>query len=88
MRNNFCSFLSFNASPYFQLKQLFHIYFFIVFFFHNARKSCAPFVKLLFPNDKFLHRKSPNIFPFSQPPPQPKNPPENVFTLPNNHYYM
>ena len=44
-------------------------------------------MKLFFPHDKNLQRKFPQHIPlFSTP--QPKNPPENVCTLPNNHYYM
>ena len=29
-----------------------------------------------------------NMSPLLNPSPQPKNPPENVCTLPNNYYYM
>ena len=46
--------LSFNAAYYFQLKKI--IYFFMLFF-NDARKSCAPFTKILFPHEKLLHGK-------------------------------
>ena len=72
MGNNFCFFLSFNAVPYFQLKELFHIYFFIVFFLNNASKSCASFMEIFFPHDKLSMESSPSISPSSQPLPQPK----------------
>ena len=71
-------------------KKTFHIYFFIVFL-NNAKKSCAPFIESLFPHEKFFHGK---ILPLKNPPlpqlalPNQKNPPENVRTLPSNHYYM
>ena len=49
--------LSSNAGPYFQLKTLFHIYFFIVFL-NNARNSCPlPFMAIFPPHDKFLYGK-------------------------------
>ena len=81
--------LSFNAAPYFQLKKTFSYLFFYCVFLNNARKSCAPFMEIFFPHDKFLQEKFPQHIPlFSPSSPQPKNPPENVCTLPNNHYYM
>ena len=43
-----------------------------------------PAIEILFPHEKFLHG---NILQ-RNPLPKPKNPPENVYTLPNNHYYM
>ena len=69
MRNNSLFVLSFNASPYFQLKKIFHIYFFIVFL-NNARKSCAPFMKNIFPHDKVLQGKFLLTYlPLLKPPP-------------------
>ena len=48
-------------------KKRFHIYFFIVFL-SNASKSCAPFMEIFFPHDKFLDWKFPKHFPlFSTP---------------------
>ena len=70
MSNN----LSFNTAPHFQLKKLF---IFIFRFFYNARKSCAPFIEILFPHGKFLHGKiltrNPNPLNF---PPQPEKSPQ------------
>jgi len=45
--------LSFDAAHYFQLK--FFLIYFLIVFLNNARKSCAPFMDILFPHDKFLH---------------------------------
>ena len=88
MSNNFCFFLSFKASPYFQLKKLFHIYFFIVFSLNNASKSYTPFMEIFFSHDKFSMESPPAYPPLLNPSPNQKDPPENACTLPNNHYYM
>ena len=45
-------------------------------------------MEIFFPHDKFLHGKISPHTPSPQPLPQPKNPPESVCTLPNNHYYV
>ena len=63
----------------------FSVLFFSLFFYSNARKSCALFIEFLFPHDIFLQGK---ILPHSTlpstPPPNQKNP----NTLPNNHCCM
>ena len=68
--------LSFNAARYFQLKKKF-IYFLIFFFLNNARKSCALFMEILFPHEKFLHGKilPRNPLPPTHPPPRGKKSP-------------
>ena len=46
-------------------------------------------MEIFFPHDRFLNGKFPQHIPLlPTPPPNQKNPPENVCTLPNNHYYM
>ena len=45
-------------------------------------------MEIFFPHDKFLQGNFPQYIPLFPTPPQPKNPPENVCTLPDNHYYM
>ena len=45
-------------------------------------------MEIFLPHDKFLHGKFPQQFPLLNLSSQPKNPPENVYPLPNNHYYM
>ena len=79
--------LSFNAAHYFRLKK---IIYFLSFFSSNARKSCAPFIEIFFPHDKFLLGKilTRNPLPRATPTPTLKSPPENVCKLHNNHYYM
>ena len=55
--------------------------------FLNNWKSRALFIEFLFPHDIFLQGKILSHSPLSSTPPQnQKNPPENVCTLPNNHY--
>ena len=62
-------------------KKLFHIYFFIVFFLNNASKSCAPFMEIFFPHDKFLDGKLPQNIPlFSNPPPTKKSSWKRLYT--------
>ena len=72
MGNNFCLFLSFIAVPYFQLKKLFHFYFFNCFFLNNASKSCSPFMEIFFSHYKFSKEGSSSISPSSQHLPQTK----------------
>ena len=45
-------------------------------------------MEIFFPYEKFLHWNLPNISPLDNRSPKPNNPPENVYTHPNNHYYM
>ena len=48
-------------------------------------------MEILFPHDKFLHGKILLLNPSSRPTISPLNAkisPDNVCTLPNNHYYM
>ena len=45
-------------------------------------------MEIFFPNDKFLDGKFDQHIPLLSTPPQPKNPPENVCTLPDKHYDM
>ena len=45
-------------------------------------------MEIFFPHDKFLDGKLPKHILLFSTLPQPKNPPENVCTIPNNHYYM
>ena len=59
MRNNFRSFC-FNAAH--------------CFFLTNARNSCAPFMEIFFPDEKFLHGKFPQHIPLFLPPPNQKIP--------------
>ena len=59
----------------FSLIKLF-ICIFSLFFFNNARKSCAPFIEMFFLHDKFLHGKILSHNPSLQilPHPKPKIP--------------
>ena len=73
MRNNLCSLLSFNATPYFQLKNYFYVYFFIVFFFIVILENPAPFsLNFLSPmtyssKERFSHLSpSPQLHPQNQ----------------------
>ena len=48
-------------------------------------------MEIFFPHDKFLDGNFPQhipLFSTPTPPPQSKNPPENVCTFPNTHYYL
>ena len=76
--------LRFNSTQYFQV-----ICFYLVShcFLNNARKSCTPFMEILFPRDKFLQEKILLRNPLPRPTPIPtrKSPPESVCTLHNEH---
>ena len=82
-------FVRFNSAPYFQMKKLFYIYFFIVFLIMLENPE-LPSWKFSSPMTNYSMESSPNISSSSQqlPPPDQKNQSENVCTLPNNHYYM
>ena len=54
-------------------------------FLNNARKSCAPFIEIIFPRDKFLHGKILSRSPLNFSPPPQKKSPENICTFPNSH---
>ena len=65
----FSVYFSFNATPCFQSKKLFHVYFFIVFL-NNDRKCCAPFMEIFVSNfsmESFPHLTPPLLKPSSQP---------------------
>ena len=70
--------LSFNAAHYFQ----WNFFLILIVFLNNARKSCTPFMEILFPHDKFLHGK---ILPRN--PLSPIHPHPNVKESPWKHLY-
>ena len=87
MCNNLCSFEVLMLSIL-SVEKTFSSLFFIVFSLNNTRKSCAPFTEFLFSHERFPEVKilSRSHLRSTSPPPQPKNHPEKVSTLPNNQY--